>query len=42
LARRSASTHTGDLGIYLGSQEPPKGLTELVTEVENIRKELQK
>src|SRR5215216_5731443 len=31
-----------DLGIYLGSQEPPKGLPELVTEVENIRKELQK
>jgi hypothetical protein len=30
-----------DLGIYLGSQEPPKGLPELVTEVENIRKELQ-
>jgi hypothetical protein len=31
-----------DLGIYLGSQEPPKGLPELVTEVQNIRKELQK
>jgi hypothetical protein len=31
-----------DLGIYLGSQEPPKGLPELVTEVENIRKEVQK
>ena len=31
-----------DLGIYLGSQGPPKGLPELVTEVENIRKELQK
>jgi len=31
-----------DLGIYLGSQEPPKGLPELVTEVENIRKELEK
>jgi hypothetical protein len=31
-----------DLQIYLGSQEPPKGLPELVTEVENIRKELQK
>lgn len=31
-----------DLGIYLGSQEPPKGLPELVTEVEKIRKELEK
>jgi hypothetical protein len=31
-----------DLGIYLGSQEPPKGLPELVSEVERIRKELEK
>jgi hypothetical protein len=31
-----------DLGIYLGSQEAPKGLPELVAEVEKIRKELEK
>jgi hypothetical protein len=31
-----------DLGIYLGSQLPPKGLPELVTEVEKIRTELEK
>jgi hypothetical protein len=31
-----------DLGMYLGSALPPKGLPELVTEVEKIRKELEK
>jgi hypothetical protein len=31
-----------NLGIYLGSQLPPKALPELVTEVEKIRKELEK
>jgi hypothetical protein len=31
-----------DLGIYLGSALPPKGLPELVAEVETIRKELEK
>jgi hypothetical protein len=31
-----------DLGIYLGSQLPPKGLPELVTEVESIREDLGK
>jgi hypothetical protein len=31
-----------DLGIYLGSALPPKGLPELVAEVEKIRKELEK
>src|SRR2546421_652681 len=31
-----------DLGIYLGSQLPPKGIPELVTEVENVRKEIER
>jgi hypothetical protein len=31
-----------DLGMYLGSALPPKGLPELVDEVEKIRKELEK
>jgi hypothetical protein len=31
-----------DLGIYLGSALPPKGVPELVAEVEKIRKELEK
>jgi hypothetical protein len=31
-----------DLEVYLGSQLPPKGLPELVAEVEKIRKELEK
>jgi hypothetical protein len=31
-----------DLGIYLSSALPPKGLPELVAEVEKIRKELEK
>lgn len=31
-----------DLGMYLGSALPPKGIPELVTEVENIRKEIEK
>ena len=31
-----------DLGMYVGSQLPPKGIPELVTEVENIRKEIEK
>lgn len=29
-----------DLGMYLGSQLPPKGIPELVTEVENLRREI--
>jgi hypothetical protein len=35
-------TYRLDLGMYLGSQLPPKGLAELVTEAENIRKEIGK
>jgi hypothetical protein len=31
-----------DLGVYLGSALHPKGLPELVTEIEKIRKELEK
>jgi hypothetical protein len=31
-----------DLGMYLGSDLPQKGIPELVTEVENIRKEIKK
>jgi hypothetical protein len=31
-----------DLGMYLGSQLPPKGIPELVTEVEKVRKEIEK
>jgi len=31
-----------DLGMYVGSQLPPKGIPELVTEVENIRKEIER
>jgi hypothetical protein len=31
-----------DLGMYLGSELPPKGLPELVAEVERIRKEIDK
>jgi hypothetical protein len=31
-----------DLGMYLGSQLPPKGIPELVTEVENVRKEIER
>jgi hypothetical protein len=31
-----------DLGLYLGAQLPPKGIPELVTEVENIHKEIRK
>ncbi|HEV8598287.1 MAG TPA: hypothetical protein VGQ69_02915 [Gemmatimonadales bacterium] len=31
-----------DLNMYLGSAEPPKGLPELVAEVEKIRKEMEK
>ena len=31
-----------DLGMYLGSALPPKGLPELVAEAERIRKELEK
>jgi hypothetical protein len=31
-----------DLGMYLGSQLPPKGIPELVAEVENLRKEIEK
>jgi hypothetical protein len=30
------------LGMYVGSALPPKGIPELVTEVENIRKEMEK
>jgi hypothetical protein len=33
-------TYRLDLGMYLGSQLPPKGLPELVAGVENIRKEI--
>ena len=35
-------TYRLDLGMYLGSALPPKGIPELVTEVENIRKEIKK
>ena len=35
-------TYRLDLGMYLGSALPPKGIPELVTEVENIRKEISK
>jgi hypothetical protein len=31
-----------DLGMYVGSQPAPKGIPELVAEVENIRKEIEK
>ncbi len=31
-----------DLGLYVCSQPPPKGIPELVTEVENIRKEIER
>jgi hypothetical protein len=31
-----------DLGMYVGAALPPKGIPELVTEVENIRKEIGK
>jgi hypothetical protein len=31
-----------DLGLYVGSQLPPKGIPELVAEVENIRKEMER
>jgi hypothetical protein len=31
-----------DLGMYLGSQLPPKGIPELVTEVENVRGEIER
>jgi hypothetical protein len=31
-----------DLGMYLGSQLPPKGIPELVTEVEKIHQEIKK
>lgn len=33
-------THRLDLGMYLGSALPPKGIPELVSEMENIRKEI--
>ena len=35
-------TYRLDLGMYLGSALPPKGIPELVAEVENIRKEMEK
>jgi hypothetical protein len=35
-------TYRLDLGMYVGSALPPKGIPELVTEVEKIRKEIQK
>ena len=35
-------TYRLDLGMYLGSALPPKGIPELVTEVENIRKEMER
>jgi hypothetical protein len=35
-------TYRLDLGMYLGSALPPKGIPELVAEVENIRKEIGK
>jgi hypothetical protein len=35
-------TYRLDLGMYLGSALPPKGIPELVTEVEKIRSEIQK
>ena len=35
-------TYRLDLGMYLGSAFPPKGIPELVAEVENIRKEIKK
>ncbi|SRR6266536_1286654 len=35
-------TYRLDLGMYVGSALPPKGIPELVTEVENIRKEIKK
>jgi hypothetical protein len=35
-------TYRLDLGVYVGSALPPKGIPELVTEVENIRKEIKK
>lgn len=34
--------YTLDLSMYLGSAPPPKGLPELVDEVEKVRKELAK
>jgi hypothetical protein len=35
-------TYRLDLGMYVGSALPPKGIPELVTEVESIRKEIEK
>ena len=35
-------TYRLDLGMYVGSALPPKGIPELATEVENIRKEIEK
>ncbi len=35
-------TYRLDLGMYLGSALPPKGMPELVAEVENIHKEIRK
>jgi hypothetical protein len=35
-------TYRLDLGMYVGSALPPKGIPELVAEVENIRKEMEK
>jgi hypothetical protein len=34
-------TYRLDLGMYVGSALPPKGIPELATEVENIRKEIE-
>lgn len=31
-----------DLAMYVGAALPPKGIPELVTEVENIRKEMER
>jgi hypothetical protein len=35
-------TYRLDLGMYVGSALPPKGIPELVAEVENIHKEIEK
>jgi hypothetical protein len=39
---RWKDTYRLDLGMYLGSARPPKGIPGLVTEVENIRKEFER
>jgi hypothetical protein len=40
--KRWKDSYRLDLGMYVGSALPPKGISELVTEVENIRKEIKK